>query len=222
MRALVDDEDLVVLVEHLRRGDADAPEHGDRLDLVGEGDHVERPQRRDREAETREVIEVARERVGIARDVGERAARRAARRARARAGSCRAAAGSRRRRRSRVLLVQAAQRRGDVGTPRRGREVLLRRGRVRVAGGGRERLDEVHVGPRLREREGDRARAAVEIEHARPRLACAPRGARVRGRARRRASRDALGLPAMRLHERAVRRLVRRAANAILGADAAP
>ena len=71
VRALVDDDDVVVLVDHPRERGRRAAEHADRLDLLGERDHVERDELARGVAEAAEVIEIARERVGIARDVDE-------------------------------------------------------------------------------------------------------------------------------------------------------
>src|SRR6185369_11871821 len=80
---------------------------------------------------------------------------------------------------------------------------------------GCERLDEMNVRAGLGEREGDRAGAAVEVEHLRSLLRVfilllladaeqlADRGV------------DALGLTAVRLYEGAVRRAMRRTTDAI-------
>ncbi len=69
--ALVDDEDLFVFVDHPRQGRRRSPEHGHRLHLVREGNHVEGAERRRGVSEAREVVEVPRQRLRIARHVDE-------------------------------------------------------------------------------------------------------------------------------------------------------
>ncbi len=166
VRSLVDDEHRLVLEQNARLRDGRAPEDADTLDLVGQRDHVERPERRRRVAEPPEVIEIARERVGIARHVGERR-------------RCEAAdpiAGSGAQTAPRRVddggverlapLDEAAERGRDVGAD--GADVERSRARcgIDVRDGGGERFDEDDRRASRREAEADGARAAVEIEHA--------------------------------------------------------
>ncbi len=214
MRALLDDDDVVVLVGHLRRRRADAPEQRDGLHLVGEGDHVEGTQRGDGEAEAREMIEIPGERVRIARHVRERRdvepgdelARERAHPTPRRVHD--------RRVEPLVFFGEAPDRRGDVCGLGEDGQLLAACRLLGVLCGRCGRLDEMNVSPGLRHCDRDRAGAAVEIEHAR--LAVIGRHAVDADEVDERGV-DALRLPAMSLHEGAVRGVVLGLAGLVLG-----
>jgi len=200
VRSLLDGEPPLTLRDDARRKGLGGLEEDERLDLVGLRHHVEGLGRTRTQAEARQVREVARQRLGVARDVHDEGRLRSCQRVANRG----AHAAARRVHDHDVEAALGDERLGSVERDRAEAIVdacALGRG-ARELDGGEEALHRGDVCALAREAERERARACEQLEDAQ---APATRGPWQRGDTRRDAIVEGGGHLSVGLHGRAVR-----------------